>query len=244
MPHEKASFAQGEQHIKGDIVSDFDIGDEDVGPVDQAGEHIFDPWESFNRKMFHFNDWVYRHLFNPLADGYDRIMPLFLQKRIKSVARFSRTPERLFNNLFQGKMKRTSVEFGRLVVNSSFGLAGIFDPAQHFFGWEPYTEDVGQTLGHYGMSEGRYLVLPFLGPSNTRDLIGRIGDLAFSPFVWFGIYDVESQTAFQAFTGTERVNSYAYDTRGNYKSVTEDAIDPYASLRHVYTELRAKQIKE
>ena len=133
-------------------------------------------------------------------------------------------------------------EVGRLVVNASVGVAGMYDPADRFLGWEKHSEDFGQTLGVWGMDSGRYIVLPLLGPSNTRDLFGRVVDRAFSPFTWFSIYDVEDETAFTAFKATRYVHNYSVKARDDYEVVTDDAIDPYASIRHLYTEIREHKI--
>jgi len=205
---------------------------------------IYDPWEGFNRKMYKFNDWTYRHVFNPIADGSDFIFPDFVQDRFGGVVSLSRMPIRFFNNAFQGKFKNAGTEFGRFTVNASVGIAGMFDPADHFLGWEKHSEDFGQTLGVWGMDSGRYLILPLFGPSNTRDFWGRVVDRAFSPFTWFSVYDVEDETAFRVFRGLRYVHNYAVDAREDYEAVTEDALDPYSSIRHIYTEIRQIKIDD
>jgi len=205
---------------------------------------VSDPLEGYNRFMFSFNDKIYKFVFNPLAKGYDFIMPKKFQGSINNFVVFASGPKRFFNNIFQGKFKSASVEFGRLMINSTIGIGGLFDPADRVFKLKKQDEDFEQTLGHYGMDNGPYIVLPILGPSTGRGIIGKAGDHFLSPFTWFGIYDVDPEDGFKAISITKKVNNYSFTTKDAYNKIIENAIDPYTSLQHAYIEIRKKKIRE
>ena len=135
---------------------------------------IADPLEPVNRGMFWVNDKLYVYLLKPVAKGL-RVIPE--PARVSTSNFFSNlgTPARAANNLLQLKFTNTAGELARFLVNSTFGLAGLFDPATKW-GLEKKDEDLGQTFGHYGIGQGFYLVLPVLGPTSLRDGVGRIGD--------------------------------------------------------------------
>jgi len=137
---------------------------------------VHDPYESMNLKVFRFNHKLYKYVFAPLSKGYDFIIPKRIQGGFNNFFTNLRMPVRFFNNLFQKKYKRAGKEFGRFFVNSTAGIGGLFNPAEAAFDLKTYDEDFGQTLGHYGVSEGPYIVWPIIGPSNRRDTIGTIID--------------------------------------------------------------------
>ena len=129
--------------------------------ADEAAGEEYDPWESFNTSMFEFNRQFDRVLLKPVAKGYNFLMPDWVQISISNFYYHLRFPPRLLNNVFQGKFKGAGIEVGRFVVNSTIGGAGLIDVAKDM-GLETPEEDMGQTLGHYGMKPGPYLVLPLL----------------------------------------------------------------------------------
>lgn len=220
----------------------FDVDDE--FDINEEPAVISDPFEKYNRWMFHINQRIYKSFFNPLSRGYDFLIPKFIQKRINNVSKFSRTPTRLFNNILQIKIKSAFVELERFLINGSVGIAGLFDPAQKWFNLQQQTEDFGQTLGHYGVKSGPYIIWPIIGPSNAREVIGLVGDYALSPFTWFAVYDIESQDAFNAFTITSRVNNYSYNVRDTYTRITTGTIDDYIALQSIFYQNRNMRIKE
>ena len=128
---------------------------------------VSDPIEPVNRAIFAFNDFVYLNLIDPLAKGYTAITP---------------DPVRLAGNLLQGRFEGAWVETGRFAINTTLGLGGVMRPADSMEGFAPIpSEDLGQAFGSWGWAEGPYLVLPLLGPSNLRDLVGYVGDRAVQP---------------------------------------------------------------
>jgi len=219
----------------------FDI-DEDWDDQINSGPVVNDPFEGYNRWMYNFNDKVYTHVFNPLAKGYDFLVPNKVQGSINNFVRFSQTPKRFFNNLLQQKYKEAFIEVERLVINATLGIAGFFDPAKAWIHLEQSSEDFGQTLGSYGAGSGPYIVWPLIGPSTGRDSIGTAIDIAFDPLFWFAIYDVDSQTAFNVVRGTKRINNYSYNVQDTYERITDSAIDPYVALQYAYIQYRNKSV--
>ena len=134
-----------------------------------------DPLESYNRSMYSFNESVDKHFLKPVAQGYDTITPNFVQKGVSNF--FSNLDDFvvIINDLLQLKPGQLASDTGRLLINSTLGLAGLIDWASDL-GLPKHNEDFGQTLGHWGVPSGPYFVLPFLGPSTIRDTTGIIVD--------------------------------------------------------------------
>jgi len=243
--HATASFAQevGLGKITaGDQSDDFKLDEE--WDINDELPAIEDPYEKYNRFMFNVNDKIYKRVFVPLSNIYDFLVPKKVQGCISNFIRFAATPKRFFNNLFQKKPKSAFIEFERLLINSSIGIGGIFDPAKGIFGLEQQTEDFGQTLGYYGVEEGPYFIWPIIGPSTRREIIGTIGDFPFNPLQWFAVYDVEPEDFFRGFRIIKRVNNYSYGVRDLYDRITEAAIDPYIAVQQAFIQNRNKQIAE
>ena len=139
-----------------------------------------DPLEPMNRAIYSFNDGVDTAIFKPLAQGYRAVLPSFVRNGISNF--FSNINDVLIalNNLLQGKISNAVSDVGRVLVNTTVGVGGLFDVATNF-GLEKHNEDFGQTLGYWGIADGPYLVLPLLGPSNFRDALGRIVDVKTDP---------------------------------------------------------------
>lgn len=135
-----------------------------------------DPWQGYNRAMFSFNTFVDRYTLKPLAKGYVYVTPKVVQKGVNNV--FSNVGEvpNILNGILQGKPGQASKDTGRLLINSTLGLVGLFDVAQHM-GLKPSDgEDFGQTLAAWGVAQGPYIVLPLLGPSTLRDSVALPAD--------------------------------------------------------------------
>ncbi len=143
-----------------------------------------DPMERVNRSFFWFNDKLDTYTLAPVARGWDWLAPKPLQRSITNFFANLRFPVNMVNNVLQGKFGGGAITTGRFVVNSTIGLAGLFDPAAEW-GMAPQPEDFGQTLGRWGTPPGAYLVVPLLGPLNVRDGGGMVVDWGLSvvPFV-------------------------------------------------------------
>ena len=140
-----------------------------------------DPWESFNRPVFRFNDAVDTYALKPLAQGYRKVTPQFVETGVHNVFRNLWEVGNLANNLLQGKIHDAGVDTSRLLFNTTLGGLGFFDVATRM-GLQRSDEDFGQTLGVWGVQSGPYLVLPLLGPSSLRDAPAKIPDSFLTPY--------------------------------------------------------------
>ena len=141
---------------------------------------IYDPWEGFNRGMYRFNAWFDRYIFLPVVAGYAYVTPTMVENVVSNSLNNLFELNNLGNAILQLKPKATVETVERIAINSTIGIAGAMDVASKFGIYE-HEEDFGQTLGHYGVGNGPYLVLPLLGPSSLRDATGNVVDsLAFA----------------------------------------------------------------
>lgn len=136
---------------------------------------VYDPLESWNRRVYHFNYRFDQWVFLPVVDGYRYVTPDLVETGVNNF--FSNLGEvpSLANNLLQLKGERVLNSTARLLFNTIIGVGGIWDPATRM-GLPKHREDFGQTLGHYGVPAGPYLMLPLIGPSNLRDTTGLVVD--------------------------------------------------------------------
>lgn len=134
-------------------------------------ENQDDPWEGWNRGVFEFNETVDKYAARPLAMAYRNVTPQAVDNAFSNVFGNLGEPLVIINDLFQLKFAQAASDTGRFLINSTIGLLGIFDVASHI-GLEKHDEDIGQTLGYWGLNSGPYVVLPFLGPSTVRDASG------------------------------------------------------------------------
>jgi phospholipid-binding lipoprotein MlaA len=200
---------------------------------------VADPLSPWNRAMFHFNDKLYFWALKPLARGYKAIAPDFVRTGVKNFFRNITTPIRLVNCMLQAKGQAAAVEFSRFVVNTTIGVLGFGSPADKYPKLAPPdSEDLGQTLGNYGLGNGIYLVWPILGPSTLRDSIGRAGDFFLDPVSY--VEPTEASLGIRAF---DTVNNTSFRI-GDYESLKKSAIDPYTALRDVYLQVRENKIKK
>ena len=139
-----------------------------------------DRWEGFNRGVYKFNDAVDRAALKPVAKGYKKITPRWMRVGIGNLLGNLEYPATAVNQFLQGKPKMGLRDTGRFLLNSTLGLAGLFDVATSV-GLEANDEDLGQTLAVWGVGSGPYLTLPFFGPSTLRDAPTRIADFVFDP---------------------------------------------------------------
>lgn len=136
---------------------------------------IYDPWEPFNRRMYHLNYRLDQWVLLPVVGGYKKMTPHFVRSGVSNFFANLGDVGNLFNNLLQFKFKRSADTTARLLFNTGFGVFGLWDPATRM-GLPKRSEDFGQTLAVWGVGPGPYLVLPLLGPSNLRDAGGKVAD--------------------------------------------------------------------
>ncbi|HEY5678767.1 MAG TPA: VacJ family lipoprotein [Pseudomonadales bacterium] len=149
-----------------------------VTPMSGAAQ--VNPGEAANRGVYGVNDRADRALLRPVAKGYTKAVPGFLRRAVHNVLLNLGTPLVAVNQLLQGKPNEAFSDSGRFLVNSTVGIAGIFDPATKL-GIEEHTEDFGQTLAVWGVPSGPYMVVPFWGPSYLRHAFGMIVEFFASP---------------------------------------------------------------
>jgi phospholipid-binding lipoprotein MlaA len=137
---------------------------------------VYDPLEPMNKRIYAFNRMFDEYVFLPALKGYRFIFPQFVRNRFQNFwANIYEIPN-IYNSLLQLKIERTAVSSWRLIVNTTVGICGLWDPATHWLKIQRANEDFGQTLGHWGVGPGPFLVLPILGPSNLRDTTGWVAD--------------------------------------------------------------------
>jgi phospholipid-binding lipoprotein MlaA len=228
--------AEPEEKSEGDE-DDFDYGMEDVPTAEQVT--IADPWEPFNRAMFTFNDRLYFWVMKPVAEGYSAVLPEPARVSVGNFFSNLRSPIRLVNCLLQAHFIGAATELFRFMLNSTIGLAGLFDPAGgEEIGLMRQDEDFGQTLGFYGVGQGFYIVWPFLGPSSPRDTVGMIGDYFSYPISY-----LDPWYAWLAVRGYQAINDTSLSI-GDYEAIKEAAIDPYLAVRNAYIQFRQKKVEE
>ncbi|MEA3314605.1 MAG: VacJ family lipoprotein [Campylobacterota bacterium] len=209
-------------------------------------EEVYDPFAGYNRMMTTFNDNLYEYVISPTAKGYRAITHEEVRDSVDNFFNNLLFPVRFVNNLLQGKFQNVAEETGRFLINTTVGVLGLFDPAKSYFGLKQHNEDFGQTLGVYGVGSGPHIVLPFLGPSNLRDMISMYPDSMINPIdssnkIDYKITDEYGETLL--LKAYNQVNNVAIG-KDEYKILKKDAVDLYPYLRDVYEQYREKQIKE
>ena len=136
------------------------------------GEEINDPFEELNRDIFIFNEKLDEKLLKPAALTYRKVTPQFARTGVTNFFNNLEEIDTTINQVLQGEIKYAFNDAGRFVINSTIGLFGLVDVASKM-GLEKHEEDFGQTLGVWGFDSGPYIMIPFLGPSNPRDLLSR-----------------------------------------------------------------------
>ncbi len=193
-----------------------------------------DPYEESNRKVFEFNNKLDKLFLRPVTDFYDKATPEFAQTSITNFFANLDDIRISINNLLQGNVVESMSDITRFFINSIFGLGGFFDVASEM-GLEKHSEDFGQTLGKWGAKPGPYLMLPFLGPSTTRDAFTFVGDTALAPALSLddnaarlGLISLDLINTYSAFTGIADIESK----------------DQYAFLRDAFLERRKYEVND
>lgn len=197
------------------------------GPPDER-----DPFESYNRAMYSFNDSVDSAIVRPVAQAYKDYLPNVMQTGISNFFDNIGDLNVMVNNLLQFKIENAVSDFGRILWNSTVGIFGLVDVASHM-GLQKHDEDFGQTFAVWGVPDGPYIVLPFLGPSTVRDSVGLVGDIYVDP-----LFQVEESG--NVYWGAVALRFI--DTRADLLSASrvldQAAIDPYIFVRDAYLQHR------
>ena len=195
-----------------------------------------DPFERFNRSVYVVNDSLDRAIAKPVAKGYVKVMPQPVRTGIGNFFTNLAYPSTVVNSLLQGKFRQFANDTGRLLVNTTVGIGGLFDPATQM-GMALNNEDLGQTLGRWGVPPGPYLMRPIFGPSTVRDFTGDIADTYFDPKTY-----VQSTALRLGLVVQELVHDRADLLAA--ESVQESAYDPYSFIRGAYLQRREYLVKD
>ena len=197
-----------------------------------------DPWEPVNRKLFGVYQVLDRDAIRPAAVFYKRATPRPIRTGLRNAFRNLGEPVIFLNDVLQVRVKDAGATLGRFTLNSTVGLAGLFDPASGA-GLAYHANGFGTTLGRYGTPAGPYIFIPVLGPSDVRDAIGSGIDALTDPLTWI-------QYPGRVGVGVSRTVIGGLDTRANadsqLKIINETATDPYASIRSLYLQNRQAEI--
>jgi phospholipid-binding lipoprotein MlaA len=208
-----------------------------------SGE-VKDCFEGLNRATFKFNQVLDGVVFEPIAKAY-RVLPSPIRTVTSNALDNISTLVTIPNNMLQGDFEKAGVNVGRFLVNSTLGIAGIFDVAQKIGFPEYEKEDYGQTLGVMGAGEGCYLVLPILGPSTVRDTIGSLANtIGGDP--WYNVTAGKETQYFSDFDYWASRAGAGVDFRAknidSFENLEKNSMDFYASVRSLYLQDRQKKI--
>lgn len=217
--------------------------DESASDVEQdlalvyGDAEVWDPWEKQNRRTHRFNTAVDEHVVRPMARAYIRAVP----ERVRAgVGRFFRNlgePANAINHALQGHPGHSLAALGRFALNTTLGIAGVFDPASRLGLRRRDEEDVGQTLGAWGWRRSRYLVLPLLGPRTVRDTLSLMADQKLAPLRY-----LDDGTAAAALQALDMVDGRA--RLSAFDEARQDAYDDYAFVRDAWSQRRVHQIED
>ena len=196
-----------------------------------------DPLEPYNRAMFSFNDAVDKAVLKPVAKGYQKVVP---ETGRTMIGNFFANIGDLWvslNNLLQGKFSDSVSDLGRVAVNSTAGIFGLFDVATDL-GMEKHYTDLGLTLGHWGLESGPYLVLPLLGPSSLRDGVGVVVEYHYDP-----LQNVDSTGERNNLTALRLIDARA-GFLASERVLEAAALDRYLFIRDSYLQRRRYLVKQ
>jgi phospholipid-binding lipoprotein MlaA len=197
-----------------------------------------DPHEDVNRHVMAANQETLR----PLAQAVQATIPGPVHERLHDLNSNLKEPRIFVNDVLQGRFEAAAHTSARFVVNSAFGLGGLFDIASRD-GLRQESGDFGQTLFVWGVSEGPYVVLPYVGPSTARDAVGSIVDMAANPLGWLiGMQVAVATTQVAVSVGTTSLD--AVDRLGQLKQAEDASIDFYSFIRSAYYQTRRAELRQ
>lgn len=203
--------------------------------------NVEDPMEDVNRSVFRFNQLVDRYFAKPIVDFYKEVIPQPARESVHNFVNNINSPIIFINDVLQLEGDRAMDTMARFLINTTLGGLGLFDVANEFFDIPYHEEDFGETLGHYGVGDYFYLVLPLIGPSNPRDLVGIVSDFILDPV------DIVIQRRHLNYLIYVRWGVEGIDKRVEADSVLKQinrSTDPYIAMRSAYTQNRAFNINK
>lgn len=221
-----------------------ELSDEELDELDEEENDDVtvvesDPLYYFNVSMFHVTDKTYYWVLKPLAQCYRFVMPEMVRIWVRNFFYNLGMPVRFVGNLLQFKLKDASKELGRFLLNSTVGILGFGNPSGYFESLTPTAEDIGQAFGKWGIGEGFFIFLPFLGPSTLRDSVSLAGEMFLDPVYYTKLNTIEHLSI----TGFKYVNNVSLQL-GTYEAIKEAALDPYEAIRDGYLQRRRKEVAD
>jgi phospholipid-binding lipoprotein MlaA len=199
-----------------------------------------DPLEPTNRVFYQVNDALDTAVLRPVAKAYRYAVPQRVRTGVHNVLSNLGSPVLLTADMLQGKPRRAGDATMRFLINSTVGVAGIFDVADGW-GYPAHDNDSGITLANWGVPDGPFLFLPVLGPSSPRDAAGFGADIAIDPFTWVGTGEAVSALGWSKFAlGAVDSRERVLDPVDQIKKT---ALDPYATFRSLYRQHRQSEIE-
>ena len=213
--------------------------------VEYVLDRVNDPWEPFNRRMYRFNYHFDRFIFLPIVKTYAFILPDFAEDGVSNFFNNVREIKSFYNSVLQWQGKSSVDTVARFGINTTIGILGVWDPATRM-GIQKHPEDFGQTLGHWGVGDGLFVVWPIFGPSNLRDTTGLIADsIAMNKIIYDGILGNKSNNT------KDQVKLYAtifnaIDTRHRtgFRYYGSGSPFEYELIKLLYAEKRKIQINK
>tara|TARA_B100000965_G_scaffold320404_1_gene281455 strand:+ start:848 stop:1642 length:795 start_codon:yes stop_codon:yes gene_type:complete len=225
------------------VIADSD-GEVEISSKQNSNREVKDCFESVNRGIFAFNQGLDKVIFKPLSRGY-RKLPQPIRSGTSNVLGNLGNVVTIPNNILQGQIKDAGINSLRLVINTTLGIAGIFDVASYYGLEKRDKEDYGQTLGAWGVGEGCYFVLPVLGPTTVRDSIGSLANISGGD-AWYNVTVANDTQYFneadyylsRVLTGVD----FRAKNLESFDSLEKTSIDLYASIRSLYLQDRQRKI--
>ncbi len=205
---------------------------------DADKEIVADPLEPVNRLMFGFNDKLYFWAMKPFFSVYNAALPEGIRIAGRNFFDNIAMPVRFVSCLVQIRIQCAGIEIARFGINSTIGMAGLFDTAaSEKINLKPQDADMGLAMAHYGIGDGFYLVLPFLGPSSLRDGVGAVADGYLTPTSYLNPFYVPI-----AISAANYINRASLQV-GEYEDLKNASIDPYVAIKDAYIQYRKGKIK-
>ncbi|MBM9535760.1 MlaA family lipoprotein [Desulfobulbus alkaliphilus] len=197
-----------------------------------------DPLEPLNRVIFTFNDIVYIWVLNPVATGYSKVVPADIRGCVANFFHNLGEPVRSANCLLQGRFRDSGRALGRFFINTVFGVFGLADPASNEFRLAPVRASFGETLSVWGVGDGFYLVVPFMGPSTLRDFSGSMVDIVAVTTYYPWNDDLKTATSVYTVNTVNRTSLHL----GEYERLKAMSFDPYVAFRNGYFQMRERRV--
>ena len=219
-------------------------GEVEISSKKNNNQEVKDCFESVNRGIFAFNQGLDKVIFKPLSKGY-RKLPQPIRSGTSNALNNLGNVVTIPNNILQGQIKDASMNSLRFIINSTLGIAGIFDVASYYGIEKRDKEDYGQTLGALGVGEGCYFVLPVLGPTTVRDSIGSLANVAGGD-AWYNVTVANNTQYFNEsdyyFTRVLSGVDFRAKNLEAFESLENSSLDLYASVRSLYLQDRKRKI--